>query len=110
MDSLMLQSIRRAARPFGDSLAELRPLLDELGGARLVLLGEASHGTHEFYWLRAELSKRLIADYGFDFVAVEADWPDAYQVNRWVQGSAEEAGAAAAFDDFTRFPLWMWRN
>jgi erythromycin esterase-like protein len=88
----------------------IEKLLDAIGDARLVLLGEASHGTHEFYQLRAELTQKLMRDRGFTIVAVEADWPDAYRANRWVRGLSKERGPAAALEDFTRFPRWMWRN
>jgi erythromycin esterase-like protein len=86
------------------------PLLDAIGDADLVLIGEASHGTHEFYRIRAELTKALISTRGFNLVAAEADWPDAYRVNRWVRHAADESDAAAALGDFIRFPRWMWRN
>jgi erythromycin esterase-like protein len=86
------------------------PLLEAIGSARLVLIGEATHGTHEFYRARAELTKALILRKGFNVVAVEADWPDAYRVNRWVQQAATDSDAEAALDDFRRFPRWMWRN
>ncbi len=89
-------------------------MIDELAGlvsgARLVLLGEATHGTHEFYVLRAELTRRLIADHGFGGVAIEADWPAAARVDRYVRGDAGDAGAAEALGGFVRFPHWMWRN
>jgi erythromycin esterase-like protein len=81
-----------------------------VGDARVVLLGEASHGTREFYELRAEITARLVAEHGFRGVAVEADWPAAARVNRYVQGGGDDPDAAAALGDFTRFPLWMWRN
>jgi erythromycin esterase-like protein len=81
-----------------------------VGDARVVLLGEASHGTREFYELRAELTTRLVAEHGFRGVAVEADWPAAARVNRYVQGAGDDPDAAAALGLFTRFPLWMWRN
>jgi erythromycin esterase-like protein len=81
-----------------------------VGDARVVLLGEASHGTREFYELRAELTARLVAEHGFRGVAVEADWPAAARVNRYVQGAGDDPDATAALGDFTRFPLWMWRN
>jgi len=81
-----------------------------VGDARLVLLGEGSHGTQEFYRIRAELTQALIRNRGFTLVAVEADWPDAYRANRWVRGISKERGPEAALDDFTRFPRWMWRN
>lgn len=76
----------------------------------LVLIGEATHGTQEFYRLRADLTRALIEQRGFNVVAVEADWPDAYRANRWVRGLGDDDTAEAALDDFTRFPRWMWRN
>ncbi|HEY7193692.1 MAG TPA: erythromycin esterase family protein [Gemmatimonadales bacterium] len=81
-----------------------------VGDARFVLLGEASHGTHEFYRIRAEITKRLIREKGFTSVAVEADWPDAYRVNRYVQGRSVDDDAEEALEGFRRFPQWMWRN
>ena len=78
--------------------------------ARFVLLGEATHGTQEFYELRAALTRRLIAERGFRGVAVEADWPAAARVNAYVQGDDADADAVAALGDFERFPRWMWRN
>ncbi|HMJ88652.1 MAG TPA: erythromycin esterase family protein, partial [Candidatus Acidoferrum sp.] len=86
------------------------PLLDMIGNAHFVLLGEASHGTHEFYRARAEITKRLIEDKGFTAVCVEADWPDAYRVNRFALHRGEDADAEQALGDFKRFPTWMWRN
>lgn len=89
---------------------DFAPLLERVANARFVLLGEASHGTHEFYRIRAEITKRLIQEKGFGGVAVEADWPDAYRVNRYVRGSAHDADSVEALAGFTRFPQWMWRN
>ena len=85
-------------------------LIAAIGDRRVVLIGEASHGTHEFYETRAELTKRLIAEKGFRAIAVEADWPDALRVNRYVRGSSRDADANDALSDFRRFPQWMWRN
>jgi erythromycin esterase-like protein len=85
-------------------------LMERVGTAGLVLIGEASHGTHEFYRERARITRRLIDERGFNAVAVEADWPDAYRVNRWVRGQSDDADAVAALADFRRFPGWMWRN
>ena len=79
-------------------------------GARFALLGEASHGSDEFYRERAALTRRLIVERRLDAVAVEADWPDAYRVNRYVRGLGDDASGAAALADFMRFPTWMWRN
>ena len=77
-------------------------------GKRFVLLGEATHGTREFYRMRADITQRLIAEQGFDAVAVEGDWPDAWRVNHFVQGQGSDA--ELALKDFERFPTWMWRN
>ena len=85
-------------------------LVERAAGTRYALIGEASHGTHEFYRERAELTKRLIAEQGFGAVAVEADWPDAYRVNRFVRGESDDVTAEEALSDFRRFPTWMWRN
>jgi erythromycin esterase-like protein len=84
--------------------------MDLIGNSRFVLIGEASHGTHEFYHTRAELTKWLIQKKGFTAIAVEADWPDAHRVNRYVQGRGEDQYAVQALEDFRRFPAWMWRN
>ena len=88
-----------------------RETLEELiGDARVVLIGESSHGTHEFYAARAEITKWLIEEKGFSAVAAEADWPDAYRVNRYVRGLGEDKNADEALSGFERFPAWMWRN
>src|SRR5687768_14094145 len=89
--------------------ADYDPLLDLVGDARFVLLGEASHGTHEFYKARADITKRLIEEKGFNVIALEADWPDALRVHRYIQGRSKDQSALAAFSDFYRFPTWMWR-
>jgi erythromycin esterase-like protein len=85
-------------------------LLRRAREAQYVLLGEASHGTHEFYRDRAAITKRLIAEEGFDLVAVEADWPDAYRVNCFVRGVGDDRSAEQALSNFHRFPAGMWRN
>lgn len=105
-----LDIVAREALWFEPTEEGLRVLADEMRDARVVLIGEATHGTHEFYLTRAEITKSLLREHGFDFVVVEADWPDAYRVNRWVRGLSGEAGPEASLDDFTRFPRWMWRN
>jgi erythromycin esterase-like protein len=106
----LAELLRDAAHPLTGHAADYDPLLDLIGDARVVLLGEASHGTHEFYHERARITRRLIAEKGFTLVAVEADWPDAYRVNRYVRGVGEDASANAALAGFRRFPTWMWRN
>ena len=85
-------------------------LIELVGDRRFVLIGEASHGTHEFYAERARITRHLIDACGFNAVAVEADWPDAYRVNRYVMGLSDDADAHTALSDFQRFPAWMWRN
>ena len=88
-----------------------REALEEIiGDARIVLIGESSHGTHEFYEARAEITKWLIEEKGFCAVAAEADWPDAYRVNRYVRGLGSDGSANEALSGFERFPAWMWRN
>jgi erythromycin esterase-like protein len=109
MDSVT-DAVQREALWFEPTADGIAPVVEAIGDARLVLIGEATHGTHEFYRTRAELTKALLSRKGFNLVAVEADWPDAYRVNRWVRHAASETGAEPALDDFTRFPRWMWRN
>lgn len=85
-------------------------LAELVGDARIVLIGESSHGTHEFYQARAAMTQWLIEEKGFGAVAAEADWPDAYRVNRYVRGLGEDTNADEALSGFERFPAWMWRN
>lgn len=89
----------------------LGPLIEKMGEAKVVLLGEASHGTHEYYSWRARISKRLIEEKGFSFIGVEGDWPDCYRLNRFVKGY-EDAGAdpIEVMKGFRRWPAWMWAN
>ena len=98
------------AAPIVGARDDYDSLLDLVGNRRLVLLGEATHGTHDFYRERARITKRLIDEKGFNAVAVEADWPDAYRVNRYVMGESTDVDALSALSDFQRFPAWMWRN
>ena len=102
--------VQREAHWFEPTADGMGPLLDAIGDARLVLIGEATHGTHEFYRTRAELTKALIVRKGFNLVAVEADWPDAYRVNRYVRRENDDVNAVEALGNFRRFPTWMWRN
>jgi len=105
-----LDAIRSQAVPIAGAAGDYDSLLDLVGNARFVLLGEATHGTHEFYAERARITQRLIEEKGFTAVAVEADWPDAYRVNRYVRGEGQDADGRAALGGFERFPAWMWRN
>ena len=109
-DSALIKALRETAYPIAGSARDYDPLIGRIGEARFALLGEASHGTHEFYYERAEITKCLIAEKNFTAVAVEADWPDAYRLNRYVRGASDDVDAAEALADFRRFPTWMWRN
>jgi erythromycin esterase-like protein len=109
-DRLLVERVREAAIPLRWEDGDYDPLLEMIGDARVVLLGESTHGTHEFYRERSRITQRLISEKGFTTVAVEADWPDAYRVNRYVRGMSEDGSALEALGDFERFPLWMWRN
>src|SRR5882724_2188274 len=104
------ESIREAARPLTGAPRDYDSLMELVGDARYVLLGEASHGTHEFYRERAQITRRLIQERGFNAIAVEADWPDAYRINRYVRGVSDDNESIEALADFKRFPAWMWRN
>src|SRR5208337_1004909 len=103
-------ALRAAASLLTGAAGDYDPLLARIGDASFVLLGEASHGTHEFYRERAEITKRLITEKNFTAVAVEGDWPDAYRVNRYVRGVSDDVDANEALAGFRRFPTWMWRN
>lgn len=89
---------------------DLQPLFDRIGDARVVMLGEASHGTHEYYTWRSNISKRLIEEKGFNFIVVEGDWPDCYKLNRYVKGYSDGHTAADVLKSFERWPTWMWAN
>jgi erythromycin esterase len=105
-----MEEIRALARPLASG-SDLDPLLDSIGSSRFVLLGEASHGTSEYYSWRADITRRLIAEKGFSFVAVEGDWPDCYRVNRWVKHRSDHGRTAReVLGDFERWPAWMWAN
>jgi protein-L-isoaspartate(D-aspartate) O-methyltransferase len=105
---VLAQRVTAAAEPF-DRLEDVRlePLLERIGAARVVLLGEATHGTSEFYRLRARITRALIERAGFRIVAVEADWPDAARIDHYVRDRDVPPGAWQAF---ARFPTWLWRN
>jgi erythromycin esterase-like protein/predicted phosphoribosyltransferase len=105
-----VEALRATVLPLAGDPHQYDALLGAIGDARVVLLGEATHGTHEFYRERAFITRRLIEEKGFAAVAVEGDWPDAYRVNRYVRGLAEDADAVDALAGFERFPAWMWRN
>ena len=110
IDHSATSALQDAVHALSGRAEDFDPIMAVVGDARFVLIGEASHGTHEFYRVRAEITKRLIREHGFVAVAVEADWPDAYRVNRWVRGRAGDDDTAEALGGFRRFPQWMWRN
>lgn len=102
-------AVRALAQRLNENDSDYDALLDMAHGRELVLLGEATHGTQDFYRMRAQITRRLIVEEGFDAVAIEGDWPDTWRVNQFVQGEGD-ADADAALDDYQRFPMWMWRN
>ena len=104
----LVAAIADAAEPFDEiETADLAPLLRRIGDARVVLLGEASHGSSEFYRMRERISRELIARKGFDFIAIEGDWPDAARIDHYVR---HREFAPSEWTAFARFPVWMWRN
>lgn len=93
------------------SKADLNPLMERIGDARIVMLGESTHGTHEYYQWRAHISRKLIEEKGFNFIAVEGDWPDCYRLNRFVKGyDTDSKSAFQVLHAFNRWPTWMWAN
>ena len=110
MDEPLLAALRERAVPLRGP-RDLGPLLERIGEARFVLLGESTHGTHEFYAERARITRRLVEERGFSAVAVEGDGPDAHRVDRFVRGrDDDDEEAIDALSGFRRFPAWMWRN
>src|SRR3982074_1280112 len=109
-DATLTEGLQETAHRLTGVSQDYDPLMDRIGNARFVLLGEAAHGTHEFYHERAQITQRLIKEKGFTAVAVEADWPDAYRVNRYLHAASDDVFAIEALADFRRFPTWMWRN
>lgn len=103
-------AIRAAATPLDHAASGYTELLQALANKDFILLGEASHGTHDFYAARVEITKRLIVEHGLTAIAIEGDWPSAERVNRYVRWQGTDANANEALSDFKRFPLWMWRN
>ncbi len=107
-DSFAL-AVKRNAHPL-NTPKDLDPLMDRIGDARIVMLGEASHGTHEYYTWRSYITKRLITEKGFRFIAVEGDWPDCYKLNRYIKDYTSKNSAADVLQTFDRWPAWMWAN
>ena len=110
MEQSLEDAVKEFAQPFNAN-EDLSRIIEAIGEAKIVMLGEASHGTSEFYTVRAELSKRLIKEKGFSLIAVEGDWPSAQQVNRYIKGRTDnEKDAHEVVKAFTRWPTWMWAN
>src|SRR5947199_4581909 len=109
-EARLSDQLHEVIRPIRSPQDVMEPIVEMIGDARIVMIGEASHGTHEFYDYRAQITKRLIEERGFTAVCAEADWPDAWRVNRFVRGFGDDANAAEALAGFKRFPQWMWRN
>jgi erythromycin esterase-like protein/predicted phosphoribosyltransferase len=105
-----LAALRSEALPARHGVPSRDALFDVVGDARFVLIGESTHGTHDFYAARAVMTRHLIEKRGFCAVAVEGDWPDALRVNRYVHGRPGDATPEQALRGFERFPAWMWRN
>ncbi len=105
-----IEHIRKFSRTL-ESKNDLAPLFDRIGDARIVMLGEASHGTHEFYTWRSYITTKLIKEKGFNFIAVEGDWPDCYRLNRFIK-NYRDAGenSRAVLKEIRRWPTWMWAN
>ncbi len=103
------EALRRVSSPLRTE-DDLEPLFRRINDARIVLLGEASHGTSEFYTWRRRISEHLIRNKGFDFIAVEGDWPDCYQITRYVRGIDGGSSPTDALKAFRRWPTWMWAN
>src|SRR5687768_18366108 len=109
-DYRLIEALERHAKSIPEHNAGhelIRTVREHVQGKKFVLIGEATHGTADFYRIRAEITQHLIIEEGFDAVAVEADWPDAYRVNRFVAGRPEDVDGDAALSNFERFPTWM---
>lgn len=107
-DEVLASAIAAAGERFATpNIADLEPLLARIGDARVVLMGEASHGTSEFHRMRERITRELIERKGFSFIAIEADWPDAARIDHYVR---EARHRATEWTAFARFPVWMWRN
>jgi erythromycin esterase-like protein len=105
-----IESLVGPIRERSHPAADLDALMDRIGDCRFVLLGEASHGTHDYYAWRARITKRLVVEKGFRFIAVEGDWPDCYEVNRYIKSASDDASALDVLKQFDRWPTWMWAN
>lgn len=108
-EDAVLESLRAVALPLQTD-SDLNPLMDRIGNARIVMLGEASHGTAEYYFWRHRMTERLVREKEFNFVAVEGDWPECYEVNRYLRGLEGPESPRELLKVFKRWPTWMWAN
>lgn len=106
----LVDIVTTAAEPIDETEKHYSTLLNKIGDARFVLIGEETHGTQEFYQTRIEITKQLISKKGFMAIAIEGDWPNAYHIHRYIQGIGNKDLSEKALSGFTRFPTWMWRN
>lgn len=106
----LIDILNKDINPLPDSNRKYDKLLQDIGDSRYVLIGEATHGTHEFYQTRAEITQQLIQKKNFMAVAIEGDWPDTYRIHRYLQGQGDKHHYEDALKEFKRFPQWMWRN
>lgn len=106
----LLDELNHSAIPLEGQSEDYEAVIKQIGAARFVMIGEASHGTHEFYQARIKVSQRLIKEHGFMAIAIEGDWPDVYRVHRYLQGDGNANQSECALAAFKRFPTWMWRN
>jgi len=104
-----IRLLSKTARPL-QGAHSFDPLMERIGNARVVMLGEASHGTHEFYTMRNAITRRLIKEKGFNFIAVEGDWPDCYRINRFIKHYEDHPDSLRVLTQFHRWPTWMWAN
>lgn len=107
-DGELVQAIQRKAKPL-KHIRDITPLIDQISRAKIVMLGESSHGTHEFYNWRRMISEWLITKHGFNFIAVEGDWPPCWELDRYVRGEVP-GSAREVLSHFNRWPTWMWAN
>lgn len=108
-----IEKVSDLARPLEGDAGDWDPIIDrirERDGLQIVLLGESTHGTHQFYDQRARLSQRLIKECGFQAICIEGDWPDSYRANRYIRGLGDDLDSEESLGSFRRFPTWMWRN
>lgn len=109
-DTSVVDAVGSGIRPLAGNARDYDALLELVGDARFVLIGEASHGTKEFYAERADITRRLVVEKAFSAVCIEGDWPDAYRVDRYVRNTSDDVSAEGALSGFVRFPTWLWRN